>query len=132
MNAKNYDLFFNDDSEETVYITLTTEDGISIDTEIIAKIEIEELEKEYVAALPTEANDEFEEGEVLLLIYSEDANGDPVFTPIENEEEAELVISAFEQFFADEEDDDEDEYDDENYLDDISDLFPGISIKKDL
>lgn len=130
MNAKNYDLFFNEDAEETAYITLTTEDGISIDTEIIAAIEIEELGKEYVAALPTEENEEFEEGEVLLLIYSEDANGDPVFTPVEDDEEIEIVSSAFEQFFAEEEDD-EDEYDEENYLDDISDLFPGVSIKKD-
>lgn len=130
MNAKNYDLFFNEDAEETAYITLTTEDGESFDTEIIAAIEIEELEKEYVAALPTEANDEFEEGEVLLLIYSEDANGDPVFAPVEDDEEIEIVSSAFEQFFAEEADEDEDE-NDENYLDDISDLFPGVSIKKD-
>lgn len=129
MNAKNYDLFFNEDAEETAYITLTTEDGISIDTEIIAAIEIEELGKEYVAALPTEKNEEFEEGEVLLLIYSEDANGDPIFTPVEDDEEIEIVSSAFEQFFAEEED--EDEYDEEDYLDDISDLFPGVSIKKD-
>lgn len=129
MNAKNYDLFFNEDAEETAYITLTTEDGISIDTEIIAAIEIEELGKEYVAALPTEENEEFEEGEVLLLIYSEDANGDPIFTPVEDDEEIEIVSSAFEQFFAEEED--EDEYDEEDYLDDISDLFPGVSIKKD-
>ncbi len=128
MNAKNYDLFFNEDAEETAYITLTTEDGQSFDTEIIAAIEIEELEKEYVAALPTEANDEFEEGEVLLLIYSEDANGDPVFAPVEDDEEIEIVSSAFEQFFAEEADEDEDE---DNYLDDISDLFPGVSIKKD-
>ena len=106
MNAKNYDLFFNEDAEETAYITLTTEDGISIDTEIIAAIEIEELGKEYVAALQTEENEEFEEGEVLLLIYSEDANGDPIFTPVEDDEEIEIVSSAFEQFFAEEEDED--------------------------
>lgn len=133
MNSKNYNLFFNEDAKETAYITLTTEDGESIDTEIIAAIEIEELQKEYVAALPVEANEEFEEGEVLLLIYSEDANGDPEFAPVEDDEEFEMVSSAFEQFFEeDEEDDDEDEeMTDENYLDDISDLFPGVSIKKD-
>ena len=130
MNAKNYDLFFNEDAEETAYITLTTEDGVSFDTEIVAAIEIEEFEREYVAALPTQPNQEFEEGEVLLLIYSEDANGDPIFTPVEDDEELEIVSSAFEQFFAEEDDDDEEETD-EDYLDDISDIFPGVSIKKD-
>lgn len=131
MNSKNYNLFFNEDAKETAYITLTTEDGESIDTEIIAAIEIEELQKEYVAALPVEANEEFEEGEVLLLIYSEDANGDPEFAPVEDDEEFEMVSSAFEQFFEEDEEDDEEEMTDENYLDDISDLFPGVSIKKD-
>ena len=131
MNAKNYDLFFNEDVEETIYITWTTEDGTSFDTMIIATIEIEELEKEYVAALPTEPNQEFEEGQVLLLIYSEDADGNPEFAPIEDDEELELVGAAFEQFLNEEDDEDEEEIDDENYLDDISDLFPGISIKKD-
>lgn len=131
MNTKNYNLFFNEDAKETAYITLTTEDGESIDTEIIAAIEIEELEKEYVAALPVEANEEFEEGEVLLLIYSEDANGDPVFAPVEDDEEFEMVSSAFEQFFEEDDEDDDEEMTDENYLDDISDLFPGVSIKKE-
>lgn len=130
MNSKNYNLFFNEDAEETAYITLTSEDGDSMDTEIIAAIEIEEFAKEYVAALPTEPNEEFEEGEVLLLIYSEDANGEPEFTPIEDEEEFEIVSAAFEQFFEEEGEDEDEEYSD-NYLDDISDLFPGISISKE-
>ena len=131
MNAKNYDLFFNEDEEETVYITLTTEDGVSFDTEIIAAIEIEELEKEYVAAIPVQPNQDFEEGEALLLIYSEDADGNPEFTPVEDDEELELVSAAFEQFFEEEDDEDEEEIDEEDYLNDISDLFPGVSIKRD-
>lgn len=131
MNARNHDLFFNEDSEEEATITLTDEDGVSIDTEIVAAIEIEELGKEYVAALPTAPNSMFEEGEVILLIYSEDADGNPEFTPIEDEEEFELVSEALEQLLEDEEEDDEYDVSEENYLDDISVLFPGISIKKD-
>lgn len=131
MNAKNYDLFFNEDKEETAYITLTTEDGISFDTEIIAAIEYEELGKEYVAALPVEPNQEFEEGEILLLIYSEDADGNPEFAPVEDDEELERVGSAFEQYLEEADDEDEEEIDEEDYLNDISDLFPGISIKRD-
>lgn len=131
MNAKNYDLFFNEDVEETICITWTSEDGISFDTQIIAAIEIEKLEKEYVAALPTEPNEEFEEGMVLFLIYSEDADGNPEFAPIEDEEELELVSATFEQFFEEDDEEDEKEIDEEDYLNDISDLFPGISIKRD-
>lgn len=127
MNTRNYNLFFDEDAEETALITLTDEEGNSFDTEIIAAIEIEELNKEYVAALPTEPNPDFEEGEVLLLIYTEDSNGDPEFAPIEEEEEFKIVSAAFEQFMEDE----EEEETDENYLDDISDLFPGVSIQKE-
>lgn len=128
MNAKNTDLFFNEDNEETALLTLTDEEGNDFDTELIAAIEIEELEKEYVAALPVEPNKDFEEGEALLLIYSEDENGDPIFAPIEDPEEFEIVSQAFQQFF---EEDDIEEDTEENYLDDISDLFPGVSFKQD-
>lgn len=133
MNAKNYDLFFNEDTEETTYITLSDDDH-SFDLEVIATAEIEEFEKEYVAAIPKEPNPEFEEGKILILGYSEDADGDPVFTLIEDEEEAEQICSVFEQLLS--EDDDEDnedgiEIDEDDYLNDISDIFPGISIKKD-
>lgn len=129
MNAKNYELIFN---EETAYIvTWMSEQGESIDTEIIACIEVEELEKEFVAALPIEEHEEIEEGAVLFLTYSEDANGDPIFAPIEDDEELEIVCSAFEQFFAEEEDEDVEYDEDADYLDDISDLFPGVSIKRD-
>ena len=130
MNAKNHDLFFNEDNEAEALITLTDEDGNSFDAEIIATLEAEELNKEYVAALPIEANSLFEEGEVLLLLYTEDANGDPEFAPIEDEEEFEIVSSALEQLL-EEEDDDDDDGTEENYFDDISELFPGISIKND-
>lgn len=131
MNAKNYDLFFNENSSEVATITLSDEDGNSIDTEIVATLEIEDFDKEYVVALPTEPNALFEEGEVILLIYSEDADGNPEFTPIEDEEEFELVSDALEQLLEDEDDEDEeDDITDENYLDDIPELFPGVSIKQ--
>ncbi len=131
MNAKNYNMFFSEENDEEVLITLTDEDGNSIDTEIVATIEVEEFDKEYVAALPIEANSLFEEGEVILLIYTEDENGNPEFAPIEDDEEFEIVSAALEQAIEEEDYDDEEEISDENYLDDISDLFPGISIKNE-
>lgn len=77
MNDKNNALFFNEDNDFNAVITLTDEDGNDMDMEAVAALEIHELGKEYIAVVPTEPNDEFEDGEVLLLIYSEDADGNP-------------------------------------------------------
>ena len=105
--------------------------------EAVAALEIHELGKEYIAVVPTEPNDEFEDGEVLLLIYSEDADGNPVFESLDDPEEFEIASAAFEELIAEmaqeEDDDDDDEEDDGNigYLDDISDIIPGVSIDLD-
>lgn len=129
MNKKNHDLLFNDDDDMTAIVTLTDEDGNDIDAEVIAAIEVEELKKEYVAVLPQQETEDFAEGEALILEYSEDENGDPEFSPVE-EDEFEIVSELFNQFFENiEENEDEDEP--EEFLDDIGDILPGISIKKD-
>ena len=112
------------------------EDGNDMDMEAVAALEIHELGKEYIAVVPTEPNDEFEDGEVLLLIYSEDADGNPVFESLDDPEEFEIASAAFEELIAEmaqEDDDDDDEEDDGNigYLDDISDIIPGVSIDLD-
>ena len=133
MNDRNKALLFGEDENEVITITLTDEDGNDIDAEIIAAIEIEELDKEFVAALPTHSTPDFDENEALILEYSEDAEGNPVFSPVEDEEMFELAGEAFNDFFAEmaEEEDDEDvEYEDD-YLSDIGDIIPGVSIKKD-
>lgn len=137
MNDKNRALLFGEDENETITITLTDEDGHDIDAEIIAAVEIEELEKEFVAALPTHSTADFNENEALILEYSEDKFGDPVFSPIEDEELFEVVGEVFNEFFEnmgedeaeDDEEDDETGYDDD-YLSDIGDIIPGVSIKK--
>lgn len=138
MNDKNNALFFNEDNDFNAVITLTDEDGNDMDMEAVAALEIHELGKEYIAVVPTEPNDEFEDGEVLLLIYSEDADGNPVFESLDDPEEFEIASAAFEELIAEmaqeeEDDDDDDEEDDGNigYLDDISDIIPGVSIDLD-
>lgn len=138
MNDRNTDLFFGD--EEDVVLTLTDEDGNDVDAVIIAAFEIEELSTEYVAALEVNEQHEVENGEVVILRYSEDEDGDPVIDSIDDEEEYEIVTSAFRQLVEsgeiegfdydfDDEDDEDDSEDD--YLSDISSMFPGISIDKD-
>ena len=134
MNKKNNALFFGEDSDYTAVITLTDENGNEMNMEAVAAMEIHEMNKEYIAVVPTEPNDEFEDGEVMLLIYSEDKKGNPVFTNIDDPEEFEIASEAFEAMLeqmADEEDDDEEDISDDNYLDDISDIIPGVSIDYD-
>ncbi|HBI60462.1 MAG TPA: DUF1292 domain-containing protein [Lachnospiraceae bacterium] len=130
MNDRNRDLFFNEDSEADVVITLTDEDGNDVDAQILAVVEVEELGKEYAAVLPTELQDEeSEEMEALIFIYSEDGDGNPVFESIEDAEEHEIVSSIFNQFFSDAVEEEEEEEGD--YLDDIGDMIPGVSIQID-
>lgn len=135
MNDKNQKLLFSDSDEETVVITLTDEDGQDIDAEIMAALEIEEFGKEYVAVMPQQATEDLEEGEALILEYSEDTDGNPQFAPVEDEDEFEVVAQAFNQLFEDPDEfleDDEDEEDgSDGFLSDIGDILPGISIKKD-
>ena len=135
MNDKNQKLLFSDSDEETVVITLTDEDGQDIDAEIMAALEIEEFGKEYVAVMSQQATEDLAEGEALILEYSEDAEGNPQFAPVEDEDEFEVVAQAFNQLFEDPDEfleDDEDEEDgSDGFLSDIGDILPGISIKKD-
>lgn len=130
MNDKNKQLFFDEDSDFTATITVTDEDNNEIEAEIIAAVEIEELGREFVALMPTNTPDDMEENEALILEYSEDEEGDPVFAPLEDEELFEIVSGAFDQFFSDlaEEDEEEEEGD---YLNNLGNILPGVSIKKD-
>jgi len=131
MNDENKKLFFDDDSDFTATITVTDEDNNEIEAEIIASVEIEELGKEFVALLPTDTPDDMEENEALILEYSEDADGEPVFAPIEDEEIFNVVSEAFDQFFSDMvEEIEEEEEDTGDYLENMQ-ILPGVSIKKD-
>ena len=133
MNDKNRDILFNEDSDYTAVITVTDENGKEMEAEIIACIEIEEYGKEFVAVVP-DFDENADEAEALILEYSEDANGEPVFSAIEDDEMFEAVTEAFNEFLAeDAEADDESSDNDSNtsYLDDIGNIIPGVSIKKD-
>lgn len=133
MNDRNRDIFFNEDSDLTAVVTVTDENGKEMEAEIIGCIEIEELKREFVAVLP-ELEEEAEEAEALILEYSEDANGEPVFSAIDDDELFETVAEAFNEFFADaaeELDSDDEETESQSYLDDIGSIIPGVSIKKE-
>ena len=61
-----------------VTITTADEDGDEMEAELIACIEVEEFGKEFVAVVPN-FDENAEEAEALILEYSEDAEGEPVF-----------------------------------------------------
>lgn len=126
MNTKNKNLFFNESDDETVIVTIAPETSEEFDVEIIAALEIEELEKEYVAVLPINPNEDIPENELILFRYSEDEEGNPEFEGITDDEELQSVASAFEQYF----DKATNElYNDEDYLKSIGSYVPGINIK---
>ena len=132
MNDRNRDLFFNDDNEATVAITLTDEEGNDVEAQILAVIEIEELGKEYAAVLPLDIQeDEADEMEALIFVYSEDEDGNPVFESLDDAEEYEIVSSVFNQFFSEAIDEEDEEDSEDSYLDDIGDIIPGVSIQRD-
>ena len=96
-----------DDEEEIITIVVEYEDGTEEECEILATIELDN--KQYVALLPMDKDEykvfgyqEFEE-EVKLI-------------NIEDENEKERVIKAFDEYFQNEEE--EEDYDDEDHEDD--------------
>lgn len=137
MNDKNTELFFGDD--ENVVVTLTDEDGQDMEAQIMAAFEIEELGTEYLMAvvLTDEGDGEELSGEIHALKYQEDSRGEPEILPIEDEEEMEIVSQAMQELLENEGFDDleffreeDEEQTDENYLDDIGTIFPGVSIDR--
>ena len=137
MNQKNTDLFYGD--EEDVVITLEVEDGTEIKVTPLAGFEIEELGTEYMIAAELQDNEEELTGEVQILKYEEDEDGEASLSSIEDEQEMELAAEACRQilhsgaiegFDVEDEDEDAIEYE-EDYLSDISRMFPGVSIDTD-
>lgn len=134
MNQKNTELFFGD--EQDIVITLEVEDGTETKVTPLAGFEIDELGTEYIIAAELAQDEESMTGEVQILKYEEDADGEASMYSIEDEEEYELAAEACRQiiksgaiegFDVEDEDEDSEEYN-EDYLSDIGNIFPGLSI----
>ena len=100
-DKKNLD-FQNMSENEEMTVTLTLEDGS--DLECVVLTIFEAGDRDYIALLPFDGK-EFEEGEVFLYRYSEDADGNPELDNIISDEEYEIVADAFDELL------DEAEYD---------------------
>lgn len=138
MNQENTELFFGD--EQDVVITLEVEDGTETKVTPLASFESDELGTEYIIAAELTPDEESMTGEVQILKYEEDADGEASMSSIEDEEEYQLAAEACRQIIRsgaiegfdveeDDEDEDSEEYD-EDYLSDIGNIFPGLSIDK--
>ncbi len=137
MNQENTELFFGD--EQDVVITLEVEDGTETKVTPLASFEIDELGNEYIIAAELSQDETSMTGEVQILKYEEDEDGDASMSSIEDEEEYELAAEACRQIIKsgaiegfdveDDEDEDSEEYN-EDYLSDIGNFFPGLSIDK--
>lgn len=86
----------NNNEEEYLTISMTLEDGTELDCEIVAKFEAGG--QEYVALYPDKLIDGMEEDDVWFYRFKE-LNGDDVeITPLETEEEYEIVADAFDEY----------------------------------
>ncbi len=99
MNDINKKMFFDNDEDEVTLITLTGENGIAFDAQIMASLEIEDYDKEYIAVLPAEGNEQLPEDQLIILVYSEDEEGNPLFSGITDEKELQDIGRAFLQYF---------------------------------
>ena len=90
--------------DESVFCTLTDEDGKEIDFEIIGEAEIDGAI--YYAMSPVGEETETEDGivEYVLLKKSVDENGEDVLVTVDDEDEFDKVANFFDDFLDDEAD----------------------------
>jgi uncharacterized protein YrzB (UPF0473 family) len=84
---------FHEEEESTV--TLTLDNGTDLECAVLTIFPAGG--NDYIALLPLDG-DEAEEGEVFLYRYTEDAEGNPDLSNIEDDEEYEMAADAFDEF----------------------------------
>lgn len=89
----------NDYDAEEMTVELELDDGTSVTCAVVTILTVEE--KDYIALLPTDERGENEDGEVWFYRYSEnpdDPNEEPVLDYIDDDEEYEKVVDAFDEY----------------------------------
>ncbi len=88
-----------DEVDEEMTVELTLEDGETVNCAIVTILEVDD--KDYIALLPLDENNENEDGEVWFYEYSEnpdDPNEEPVLNFIEDDDVYEMVADKFDEF----------------------------------
>ena len=86
-------------AEEEMTVELELDDGIIIKCAVITIFTVDD--KDYIALLPLDENDENHDGEVWIYGYKEDEtdpNAEPELFYIEDDEEYEVVADAFDEY----------------------------------
>lgn len=89
----------NDHEDEEMTVELELENGQKVNCAVITIITVEK--KDYIALLPLNEKGENEDGEVWFYAYSEnpdDPNEEPVLDYIEDDDEYEKVVDAFDEY----------------------------------
>mgnify|MGYP002519064283 FL=1 len=86
-------------NDEEMTVTLDLEDGSSVECAVVTILTVNN--QDYIALLPLNENGENEDGEVWFYRYSEnedDPNEEPVLDYIDDDDEYEAVVDAFDEF----------------------------------
>lgn len=78
---------------DEMYVTLSFDDGQE-ECEVITIFDVKD--KEYIALIPVDVADD-EEGDMYFYRYKEDENGNPELLNIEDDDEFEAVVDAFDE-----------------------------------
>jgi uncharacterized protein YrzB (UPF0473 family) len=70
-----------------------------MEVQVMASLEIDDYDKEYIAVIPVEGTEQFSDNQLILLIYSEDEDGNPLFSGITDKKELEEISEAFLEYF---------------------------------
>lgn len=85
----------DDDFEEVEMMTLELEDSTTLECEIISCFDVDD--QSYIALLPVDCPEDFDDDEVLIYRYFELPNDEFTLESIDDEEEFEIVADAFDE-----------------------------------
>lgn len=88
-----------EEDEEEIHVTLSLDDGTDVECVVLALFEAGE--KDYVALLPLEEDEEEVAEEIYLYRFREGEDGNPILENIEDDDEYEIVSEAFDELLDD-------------------------------
>lgn len=93
------DILYDPENDEEMTVTLELEDGTTVTCAIVTILTIKE--QDYIVLLPLDEEGNNNDGEVWFYKYYEDekdTNADPELLYIEDDDEYEMVVEAFDEF----------------------------------
>ena len=91
----------NNEEYEEPTVSMVLEDGTELECSVIAIFPVND--RDYIALLPDKVVEGFEENEVFLYRYEELGDDEINLEPIEDEDEYEAVVDAFDEILDEEE-----------------------------